>query len=65
MNTVNTTTKLSNYIQQGRTFWGDGGMHPPSIFFEGGDNAFITPNIGRYCYAIAIKPSMSGDGWQG
>ena len=36
------------------------------IFRGGDDNAFITPNrpTGRNCYAIAMKHSMSGDGWQ-
>ena len=43
---------------------GMGGMHPHNIF-EGGDDTFITSNIGRNCYAIALKHSMSGDGWQG
>ena len=41
------------------------GMHPPNIFRGGDDNAFITPNNGTNCYAIAIQHSMSGDGWQG
>ena len=36
-------------------------MHPP-IFLRGDDNAFIAPNIGRNCYAIAIKYSISGSG---
>ena len=41
---------------------GNGWMHLPQKFLRGDDNAFITPNIGRNCYAIAIKHSMSGDG---
>ena len=41
--------------------WGD--VFPP-IYFEGGDHAFITLNIGRNCYAIVIKHLMSGDGWR-
>ena len=45
------------------------GVHPrgdasPQYFSRGDDNALITPNIGRNWYAIAIKHSMSGDGWQ-
>ena len=40
-------------------------MHPPNIFRGKDDNAFITPNIERNCYAIAIKHSISGDNWQG
>ena len=34
-----------------------GGMHPPQYFLRGDDNAFITPNIERNCYAIAVKHS--------
>ena len=37
-----------------------GGMHPIFLLGED-DNTFITPNIGRNCYAIAIKYSMSGE----
>ena len=47
--------------EQGRASRGD---VSPQYFSRGDDNAFITANIGRNCYAIAIKHSMSGDGWQ-
>ena len=43
---------------------GMGGCIPPNILRGGDDNVSITPNIGRSCYAIAIKHSMSGDSWQ-
>ena len=51
---------------QGRTSRGEwGGFIPPNIFREKDDNSFITPNIGKNCYAIAIKHLMPSDGGQG
>ena len=58
---------ISEWILKGTDAWAyiPGGMHPPQYFSRKDDNAFITSNIGRNCYAIATKRSMSGDGWQG
>ena len=55
--------KLLPMIRQRQKRSSRGGMGrciPPNIFRKGNGNAFITPNF----IAIAIKHSMSEDGWQ-
>ena len=53
------------FAKQGRISRGRWGDFRKGAQFRGADdNAFITPNIERNCYAIAIKHSMSGDGWR-
>ena len=41
-----------------------GGNASLQYFLRRDDNAFVTPILEEISYAIAIKHSMSGDGWQ-